>query len=273
MSSSFHLTQYEKRAILGALFFMVTIVAVKIYDNNLNQSYIVKAQLDILMKKDSLVSVSPTVVKFDFPKVQSKKRLELKLIPERINPNLAEVDDWIRIGFSNKISERIYKFIKLKGGIKKSSDLLSVYGLRQEWLSQIQDSLEFIIPKIDIQFANENSLVSVKGIGEIYAKRIIKYRQKLGGYTSISQLNEVYGIDSVLLLSISDRIICSPNDIILLNINSIGYNELYKHPYISKKEAMAIILARSEKGKLNIGDIQIIFPENKLVKIKKYLKW
>jgi DNA uptake protein ComE-like DNA-binding protein len=273
MSSFFHLTYNERRGVLGALILMASIIAFKVVNSNIDQSFIVKAQLDVESSIDSLESVAPVVVKFHYPKKHFKEKGKLTLKPKKLNANTARVIDWKEIGFPNNIAERIFKYIKLKDGIKETSDLIPVYGLKKEWLIQIQDSLYFNMPKIDIQIASENDLILIKGIGETYAKRIVRYRKELGGYLSINQLTEVYGIDSLMLNSFSDQVFCSLNKIVLLNVNSVGYNELSKHPYITKKEAMDILLLRSEKGSLAMSDLSNVFPGSKFKKIKKYIKW
>ena len=269
----FHLTSNERRGLLGAFIIMFVIVVLKFFNNGIDQSYVLRAQLEVNNKRDSLKLKSPVTIKYDYPKDDFREEDKLILNPVMLNPNFTNSNEWEQIGIPKTISERICKYIKLKKGIQKPSELLAVYGFRKEWLKQIEDSLVFITTKIDIQVATEDDLISVKGIGGTYAKRIVKYREILGGYFSINQLGEVYGIDSLLLVSISDQIICSSNNLNFININEVGYNNLYKHPYISKKEAMQVIIVRTQKGEINLVDLQDIFSKIKLEKVEKYLKW
>lgn len=269
----FHLTSNERRGLLGAFIIMFVIVVLKFFNNSLDQRYVLRAKLEVNDKRDSLKLKSPVTVKYDYPKDDFREEHKLILNPVMLNPNFANSNEWEQIGLPQTMSVRICKYIKLKKGIEKPSELLSVYGFKKEWLTQIKDSLVFIIPKIDIQVATERDLISIKGIGVKYAKRIVKYREILGGYFSINQLGEVYGIDSLLLASISSQIICSSNNLELIDFNKGGYNDLYKHPYISKKEAMQVIIARSQNGEINLLDLHDIFSDIKLEKVKKYIKW
>lgn len=271
--SSFHLTSNERKGLLGAVLLAIIIIIFKFINYSLDQSYILRAENEMIEKKDSLKLITPIIVKYDSSYKKISKENKLILNPVKFNPNFANVNQWEEIGLSKLISVRIYKYIKLKNGIRNSVELLSVYGFKKEWLLQIKDSLVFVNPKVDIQKASISDLISIKGIGEKYAKRIVKYRESLGGYFSIEQLREVYGIDSTLFASISNQVICSTDMTKLIDVNYIGYNDMCKHPYITKKEALKIIVIRSKNRKINLDDLQDVFTVVKFKKIKKYLKW
>ena len=272
MSSYIHLTSKERKGVLGAFMLMIFIVLLKIGGNEIDQAYIIASEIELEEHKDSIIEITPAVVKYDFVKPKVKTNEYLKLVPKRISPNYASVEEWMSIGIPPNISERLFKYIKLKDGIREPDDLLSVYGFKEDWLEQLKDSIDFTIQKIDIQTASELELISIKGIGEVYANRILKYRSLLGGYCSVKQLEEVYGVDETILLNIADQITCSGNGLVLLDINRIGYNDLRSHPYISNDEAMKIIQLRSERGMLNIENVKQIFPIKKWSEISNYLK-
>lgn len=79
------------------------------------------------------------------------------------------------------------------------------------------------------------------GIGPSYSKRIVKYRELLGGYIRKEQLMEVYGFSKELYESIEPHIICDEVSIRRMKINEIPLKELSRHPYIDYYQARDIV--------------------------------
>ena len=52
------------------------------------------------------------------------------------------------------------------------------------------------IPRKDLNEVDSVWLTSIHGIGPVLSKRLVKYRKLLGGFNSIDQLKEVYGLSS-----------------------------------------------------------------------------
>lgn len=94
-------------------------------------------------------------------------------------------------------------------------------------------------------------LKKVPGIGSVFANRIIKYRELLGGYTSVNQLREVYGIDDEKFNALYPWFDADTTWIRKLAINHHPLETLVLHPYISYKQARVIINLRERKGKLS----------------------
>lgn len=91
----------------------------------------------------------------------------------------------------------------------------------------------------------------VPGIGSAYSDRIVKYGGKLGGFISINQLKEVYGITDELFDDIVPFI--REDDIgaeycMKLNINQLEFKEILAHPYINFEQTKAIVNLRKRKG-------------------------
>lgn len=112
---------------------------------------------------------------------------------------------------------------------------------------RIEDTLKILKkkknPKItDLNEADTASLMELPYIGSFRAKKIIEYREKLGGFYSIEQLLEVPTIDSTILEKIYEFIIVdtSNSKIRKIKINSCSLDELAKHPYVKYRMAKAI---------------------------------
>ncbi|MBL4715217.1 MAG: helix-hairpin-helix domain-containing protein [Bacteroidia bacterium] len=102
---------------------------------------------------------------------------------------------------------------------------------------------------VDVNKADSTELIKVKGIGPVLSSRIIKYRNLLGGYTTISQIKEVYGMDSIRFHELENSFSLSDSIITKMNINEVSKKILYTHPYIDYKIANSIINYREQHGK------------------------
>ncbi len=103
---------------------------------------------------------------------------------------------------------------------------------------------------LEINSADSLALDELPGIGPSFARRIIKYRQMLGGFVSADQLLEVYGMDSaryngfVRLIRIDTLKVCK------LDLNRATFKELLAHPYLEYEQVKAIVRFRDKKGTL-----------------------
>ena len=92
-------------------------------------------------------------------------------------------------------------------------------------------------------------LQQVRGIGKVRAGRIYRYGKKLGGYVSVNQLKEVYGIDEELFEQIKSHFVVTDARIRKIDINSDDVKYLASHPYIDFQLAKALIRYRKEYKK------------------------
>jgi DNA uptake protein ComE-like DNA-binding protein len=102
--------------------------------------------------------------------------------------------------------------------------------------------------EFDINLADTNVWEDFPGIGTGMSHRIIEYRNRLGGFVSIDQVKEVYGMDSSVLCELKPYMRVSTNNLSCININKTSIDDLAKHPYIKYKEAKAIVLYRMQHG-------------------------
>ena len=108
---------------------------------------------------------------------------------------------------------------------------------------------------IDINSADSISLERLPRIGQKLSSRIIRYRERLGGFVSLSQLIEVYGLtDSVVQLISPMLFVAGPYKPKKIAINSLGYQELRAHPYIQHDIAKALLAYRNAHGRLSSID-------------------
>jgi competence protein ComEA len=132
------------------------------------------------------------------------------------------------------------------------------------------------IPLVDLNSCDTSELISLPGIGSVLSKRIIKYRNLLGGYASVNQLHEVYGLPPETFEIIKGRVFADTSLLVRIKINSAGYKELSRQPYFDKYEVQAILKYRELKGRIGgINELveNKLIPTEKLTKIKPYLKF
>ena len=101
---------------------------------------------------------------------------------------------------------------------------------------------------IEINSADSAELDELPGIGLVFAKRIIKYREMLGGYVHPAQLREVYGMDSARFSGFIKLIRVDTSGIRKLDLNKATFKELLAHPYLEYDQVKEIVRFRDKKG-------------------------
>ena len=127
----------------------------------------------------------------------------------------------------------------------------------------------------DLNKATAEDLKSVNGIGEVLSARIIKFRNRLGGFLVDEQLRDVYGLEpEVVEKTLRLYKVLSVPSIEKINVNSASAEELQKLIYLQRKVAQDIVNYRNDNGTidsfdelLNIED----FPSDKIERIALYL--
>lgn len=136
-------------------------------------------------------------------------------------------------------------------------------------------SVDKFIKKADINTATSDDLKKIYGIGDKLSERIVKYRERLQGFSLKEQIDEIYGLDKEVIARIWEQYdIISIPKIVKIDINFASKSELSKIPYISYSEAEEIILLRSKVGYIkDLAELSQIksFDEVKIKKIELYL--
>lgn len=123
---------------------------------------------------------------------------------------------------------------------------------------------------IEINGADTTLLMKIPGIGSYYASRIVRYRERLGGFASAQQLEEIDGLpeSSIAYIKIDEQ------QIRKMNLNKLTLNQLKKHPYLNFYQAKEICDYRRLKGPLHsIEDLKLLkdFPPDEIDRLKPYI--
>ena len=210
-----------------------------------------------------------------------------KKIPVVINffsfdPNTASESDFIQLGLPSSTAKRIVRYREKGGTFKKKEALLKMYGLDTAWFEQAKPWITIAQTKnpsptfpaekrktvaqiIDINTADSIQLLNVYGIGPALSKRIRTFRDKLGGFVSLDQVQEVFGLDSTVVTEIKKKFVVTEGfRPVQINLNEVTLEQL-KHPYIKRKEAQAILSFRLQHGSFQsidqLNEIKILTPQ------------
>lgn len=249
---------------------------------------------DIAIFESSLKNATDSINlarQLDF-QMMDRSVAENKLTPFPFNPNLLPSEQWSKMGLKDWQIKVIKKYEAKGGKFYNKEDFKrmfcispSEYEILEPYISIPEKKNEYADRKpevkeikkknlVDLNTADSVSLLTLYGIGPSFAKRIIKYRNLLGGFYSKQQLLEVYGFDQDRLDKIEDKCELSSGGIRKLNINSIKTDELKKHPYFDYYTAKAIvdqrIILKKYSSLEQIKGIPLIHDEL-FNKIKNYL--
>jgi len=198
---------------------------------------------------------------------ERKKTAESPFLkPEPFDPNSVREDQLLAMGLPEKVVSNMLSYRKAGGKFYKPEDLSRIYGMSEDLFLQLKpfiiipeaaeaevqpdESPVKIIRQTELNTAGEEELMALPGIGKVYAGRIIAYRDKLGGFRCASQLLEVYGMDSIRYNRIKDLLVADTLLLRKLDLNSAGYQELVSHPYLTSRDANAILSYRKFAGKI-----------------------
>ncbi len=196
------------------------------------------------------------------------------------DPNTLSIERWKELGLSEAQARTILNYRNKGGYFKNAADLKKIYVINDLWFSKAKPYISIpqkkrklatkkkvIKPKpkayikksskhesvraslvVYLNSADTTELKKLKGIGSTFAKRIVKYRELLGGYYSKKQLLEVYGMDSVRYHNIKDNILVYKDSISKIEINTGEFKRLLAHPYLSYEDVKSIFNYRRNHG-------------------------
>lgn len=209
------------------------------------------------------------------------------------NPNTITEKEWQQFGLSYKQAISIVNYVKKGGKFYKPEDLKKIYTISPEkyeallpyvsipQIEQFDKKSTFAYTKqapviVEINAADTLELDKIKGVGPAFARRIVKYRERLGGFYNKEQLFEVFGVDTAKFNEIKDQIKIDMEGIVKLNINTVEFDDLKRHPYLTFKQMNTIIQYRKQHGPYksiaDLNKVLILKPET-IQKIAPYLSF
>jgi DNA uptake protein ComE-like DNA-binding protein len=127
---------------------------------------------------------------------------------------------------------------------------------------------------VELNGASQEDLEQIPGIGPFYAKNILKYRDRLGGFMSKEQLLEVWKMDATKYEEIESFVEVNKTLIRKININEATAEEFKQHPYLNWNIANSLVKIRNKKIRFNaVEEIKesVLMDEEQYDRIKHYL--
>ena len=156
----------------------------------------------------------------------------------RFDPNTVSEEALVRLGLSPKQAASIGNYRSKGGRFRKKEDFAKMYVVSDSLYARLEPYID--IPKLELNSADSAALVRLKGIGPFYARKILSYRERLGGFCDIEQIMEVEGLDSARFSGFCDAISVDTARIVKLDIWRDSTALLARHPYIGEKGARRI---------------------------------
>ena len=194
------------------------------------------------------------------------------LNPFAFDPNEADSATLKALGLADYQLANVLNYRKAGGLFRTAEDFGKLYTIDEVVFAQLEKYIRLPAPDtstftkdkpairfeiIEINSADELSLQKVKGIGPVYAKRIIAYREKLGGFYSKLQLLEVFGIDSIKYAGIVDQIRVDSTRIVKLDLNYSGFKDLLQHPYMEYYLVKSVFEYKDRHGQFDsVADLK-----------------
>ena len=221
----------------------------------------------------------------DYTPAPRKKYEPIKGEVFYFDPNTISAAGWQKLGVRDKTIVTIQNYLAKGGRFHKPEDIGKIWGLpaadQQRLMPyvSIKNTIDKNIsfekkegPKpishsypsktnrlIDVNFADTADYISLPGIGSKLSQRIIAFRNKLGGFYSVTQVGETYLLPDSVFQKIKSRLTISDTTVKHININLASVDEMKSHPYLRYTLANAIFQYRSQHGNFNsVGEIKKI---------------
>jgi competence protein ComEA len=228
------------------------------------------------------------------------------------DPNELDNAGWKSFGLNDRVIETINHYRKKGGIFKHPEDLRKIYGLDEAKIQimmpyvRIRNKNEEAILKkknykhenlqfahnhdeqekkkniafavLDVNSADSIDFLNLNGIGPKLAGRIVHFRQKLGGFYSLDQIGETFGLTDSVFRSIKPFLMIADHardSLKKIDINHCQFAELSQHPYIRYSVAKILIEFRNQHGPfMNLQELGRLHTINRemLEKIIPYLK-
>lgn len=299
----FYFQKSDRKVLLFLLVMAVVSAAIFYYAGGRQVKTLVLSEDTIMQGKRILAEIPHHGKRGD----DSYGYYEVKGSKERLScfdPNTADSNQLLSLGLAPWQVRNIYKY-RARGGVyREPKDFARLYGLTVEQYRRLEPYIRIegdyrpasvlvedarmarksvVAPvyrsvkikpteHIVLNTADTSVLKTVPGIGSGWARVIVRYGERLGGYTDTRQLLEIEGFPEDLL----HYFVISNPSTRKLNLNKLTLSQLRRHPYINFYQAREICDYRRLKGPLKeLDDLRLLkdFPQDKIERLAPYVEF
>lgn len=296
----FYFTKSEKQGIIVLIILIGVVISIdfglsmyrraqpNIVDHNFEEKY--NRFMASLKEQDSL-----RVAAFSNQRAYTPKDYRKTVVLAPFDPNTTDSITFSAMGLPGWMAKNILRY-RSKGGVfRKPEDFRKIYGLTDEQYTtllpyiyisekyQARDTIRLLSEPIiqnadttrifkypegtivNLNQADTTELKKIPGIGSAIARRIVNYRNRLGGYHHISQLQEIDLIPDQLTRWFNIQ----TGETKRINLNKVGIERLKAHPYFNFYQAKVIVEHRKRKGNLKRLDQLAFYEEFTEIDLKK----
>lgn len=174
------------------------------------------------------------------------------------DPNYVTTQELVWLGLSPKQAQVIINWREKGGYFWEKQDFARMYTVSDSLYERLEPYLYIHVPqhkKLNLNQADSAALDALPGIGPYFARKILDYRDRLGGYAAVEQLLEV-GLDSLRWRSLSVRLWCDTTQIRCLSLSCSPADSLARHPYIGSYLTSSIVRWREfQKKPIKLEDL------------------
>jgi competence protein ComEA len=203
----------------------------------------------------------------------------------KIDPNKLSYYQWMGLGISSDLANDILRKKRKQKQFNCIDEIKEISGVNSSELVNYFEVFALpvecpkIVKKLSVYRVNsvtKKELSEMSGISYKIARRIVAYRNKLGGFNSLRQLKEVQNLPDKEYSILKSRLIINRSKIVKVKINTISRFELKKHPYLTAKQASTIVNYRKKIGSYdNVDSFRKVYglTEKDITKLSPYLSF
>lgn len=292
----FYYSRSERRVILCLLAFLVIGgIGLTVWKYYMRSSGLVSSERCVEI--DSFLA---TVRKRDSVHATVDRQLRQQVVSLFVfDPNTADSMELRSLGLPAFVVRNVLRY-RDKGGIFRSPDAFSkIYGLNEEVYLRLKPYIRIALPKehkvdsvcmkgvpphsarvekyaigtvLSLNDADTTELKCVPGIGSGLARLIVAYRNRLGGFTHLEQLQEIPHVDTCL----NKWFVIKGKPFRMIRVNRDGLDKLRNHPYMNFYKARAILEYRRKYGTIkSLSRLSLFeeFTEKDLYRLTPYLSF
>lgn len=152
----------------------------------------------------------------------------------KFNPNTICKDSLVLLGLSEKQAQVYLNYRSKIKRFKSKDEIKQIYVISEQLFNSIESYIDDQSFVVELNSADSATLITLPGIGPYYAKKILDYRDRVGGFYCKEQLTEIYGIDSSRFNKFSNVVYADSLRIERKSINLLSKEDLERNPYLDR---------------------------------------